>query len=260
LDWPIVIAIIVIVLFVVLFFVSWARIERSGAPLLRPLLPLSRLRRLVQETVESGAKVHFSIGNGGLEGQNGTAESLSGLTALSTVESVAARTKGRVTATSNDAMAYLISDSTAYSEYNTAGRAYDYKTAETRFVTQQQNIAYAAGVSSILKEPNVTGNAIIGRVGPEYLLVGDVANRRNIPQIAGTTQAEGMPLMIASAGKDNVLLGEEVYAAPAYLSRNPAQLASLRTQDIMRLIIIAVILVGIVLATLGLNVGNLFVR
>jgi hypothetical protein len=145
-------------------------------------------------------------------------------------------------------------------EFDRAGRSADFKPEETRFITQQENLAYIAGVGSIISEEKVSGNVIIGRVGPEYLLVGDIANRRNLSQVVGTTQVETMPLMIASAGSENTLLGEEVFATPAYLNRQPAYLASLRTQDMLRGLIILAVLLGVVAATLGFNVGDLFIR
>ncbi len=255
-----VLAIIVLVLFVVLYFLFWSQIERGRRINLRPLLPLNRLRRMVQETVETGQKVHFSPGNGGLNGQAGTAEALSGLTTLSSVQQMAARTKGQIITTTNDALTNLLAADISSDEFDRAGRAADFKPEETRFITQQENLAYIAGVGSIISEEKVSGNVIIGRVGPEYLLVGDIANRRNLSQVVGTTQVETMPLMIASAGSENTLLGEEVFATPAYLNRQPALLASLRTQDMLRGLIILAILIGVVAATLGFNVGDLFIR
>jgi hypothetical protein len=256
----IVISIIVIVVFLLLFFVSWSQIERGRKINLRPLQSLVRLRRLIQNTAENGTKVHYSPGNGSLSGKSGGAESLSGLTALSTVQTVAARSKGHVTTSTNDALSYLLAADVASNEYERVGRTSDYRPEDVRFVTQQENMAFSAGMASILSEPNVSGSAVIGHMGPEYLLVGDLANQKQITQIAGSTQAEALPIMIASAGFENVLLGEEVYAAPAYLDRQPAHLASLQAQDILRLLIIAGIIIGVVAATLGYNVGDLFLK
>jgi len=254
------ISIVIILAFVLLYFYSWAQLERKRAVNLRPLPCLNRLRLMVQRTVETGSKVHFSVGNGGLEGEAGTAETLSGISSLSSVQQVAARSKGSVITTTNDAITYLMADATSDAEYVQSGRLQDYKPEQTLFITQQQNAAYAAGLVSIIAEPNISGTALIGRIGPEYLLLGDMANRLDLPQVVGTTNTQAMPLAIASAGFENTLLGEEVYAAPAYLSRKPSQLASLQVQDVFRILIIIGILGGVVAATLGFNVGDLFLR
>jgi hypothetical protein len=71
-----------------------------------------------------------------------------------------------------------------------------------------------------------------------------------------------MPLMLASAGPESTLLGEEIYAAPAYLSRRPALLASVRAQDALRMLIILAIILGVIAASTGLlpNIGDYFLR
>jgi hypothetical protein len=49
------------------------------------------------------------------------------------------------------------------------------------------------------------------------------------------------------------MIGEEAVAAGAYLSQEPAQLASIRTQDIYKFIGIGLILLGWILTTVGSN-------
>ena len=53
------------------------------------------------------------------------------------------------------------------------------------------------------------------------------------------------------AAVENPLIGEDLFAGGAYLGRKPAHIASLRAQDIVRIVIIIAILVGVVLKTLG---------
>ncbi len=51
------------------------------------------------------------------------------------------------------------------------------------------------------------------------------------------------------------MIGEELYAASAYLSREPVQVGTLRGQDIGKALILGVIGVGTILATLGVILG-----
>jgi len=48
-------------------------------------------------------------------------------------------------------------------------------------------------------------------------------------------------------------MGEELYAASAYLSREPLLLGSLRAQDIIKGVLIGVIIFGSILATCGVD-------
>ncbi|MBH0184965.1 MAG: hypothetical protein HP477_05995, partial [Nitrospira sp.] len=54
---------------------------------------------------------------------------------------------------------------------------------------------------------------------------------------------------------DYTLIGEELYAASAYLSKEPVQIGTLRGQDIGKAIILSTIVIGTVLATIGVVTG-----
>ncbi len=248
--------------FVIFFFAAWAVIERGRRPTLRPLRPLGRLQRLIGQSAETGQSVHFSPGSGGLNGQPGSAEALSGLTTFSSAARLAARSKGRVEISSNDTLTYLVSNDVLQAEYAQAGRLEDYHPNDARFVTQADRLGYIAGVSAILSEKPTAGNVMLGRFDSEYLLAGERSNRLNIPQVAGSSRIEAMPLMLASAGAENTLLGEEIFAVPAYMDRQPAHLASVVAQDRVRLVVVVVIILGTLAATLGLvpNIGDYFLR
>jgi hypothetical protein len=51
------------------------------------------------------------------------------------------------------------------------------------------------------------------------------------------------------------LIGEELYAASAYLSKEPVQIGTLRGQDIGKAVVLSAIGIGIVLATVGAATG-----
>jgi hypothetical protein len=54
---------------------------------------------------------------------------------------------------------------------------------------------------------------------------------------------------------DYTLIGEELYAASAYLSKEPIQIGTLRGQDLGKAVILSVILIGTVIATIGVAAG-----
>ena len=68
-------------------------------------------------------------------------------------------------------------------------------------------------------------------------------------QIAGTDADHQLPFFVTTC--DYTLIGEELYAASAYLSREPIQVGTLLGQDIGKALILCVLGVGTVLATLG---------
>jgi hypothetical protein len=57
--------------------------------------------------------------------------------------------------------------------------------------------------------------------------------------------------MYASASEP--LIGEEIFAAGAYLGKKPMHVSSINTQDIFRWILVVLMILGIVLKYLGMH-------
>ncbi len=254
---------IVLAAFLIIFFVAWYNIEHGRHPVLRLLPPLNRLKNLIGQSAESGQSLYYSPGSGGLNDQPGAAETLSSLTTLAEVSRGAARAGAALQVSANDTLTYLAAGDVLQVEYAEAGRLDDFsRDNNVRFISQQDRLAYIAGVQSVLDEEAVSGSIMLGRFDSEYLLAGETASRLGISQIAGSSRVEAMPLMLVSAGTEGTLLGEELYAVPAYLNRRPARLASLRAQDALRLLLILAIILGAIAATTGLlpTIGDYFLR
>ena len=83
----------------------------------------------------------------------------------------------------------------------------------------------------------------------ESLLLTETGASTGAIQIAGTDSDHQLPFFVTTC--DYTLIGEELYAASAYLSREPIQVGTLRGQDIGKALILAVLLSGTVLATAG---------
>jgi hypothetical protein len=111
-----------------------------------------------------------------------------------------------------------------------------------------QPAAYAAGVMSFLNIDHVEANVMVGKFGDEYLLMGEAAARQGISHIGGASDPNTLPFVYVSA--QEALLGEEIYAAGAYLQKRPTHIGSLLAQDTMRWLVALVILGGIALTSL----------
>jgi hypothetical protein len=73
-------------------------------------------------------------------------------------------------------------------------------------------------------------------------------------QVAGTAMPAQLPFFVAAC--DYTLIGEEFFAASAYLSHDPDQLGSLKGQDVGKVVAAAFLVIGCGLATLA-NVTEL---
>jgi hypothetical protein len=87
----------------------------------------------------------------------------------------------------------------------------------------------------------------MGAFYAESLIFAETGNTIGAIQIAGTAMPSQLPFFVAAC--DYVLIGEEFFAASAYLSGEPQQLGSLKGQDFGKLIGGILILAGSLLLT-----------
>jgi hypothetical protein len=87
----------------------------------------------------------------------------------------------------------------------------------------------------------------MGAFYAESLLLAENGNAIGAIQIAGTAEPSQLPFFVAAC--DYTLIGEEFFAASAYLSGERDQLGSLKGQDLAKAITAVVIIMGCLLAT-----------
>jgi len=136
------------------------------------------------------------------------------------------------------------------SSYLDAGHPDAYNEDDVFFLTDQQ-FAYAAGVDGIMIREKPAAVFYQGYFYAESLILAETGNSIGAIQIAGTTSDAQLPFFIAAC--DYTLIGEELYAASAYLSKDPMFLGSLRGQDFGKAFFIGVIIIGVILELLGIN-------
>ncbi|MBI5777901.1 MAG: hypothetical protein HZA49_00395 [Planctomycetes bacterium] len=140
--------------------------------------------------------------------------------------------------------------------YVEAGRPDAFKQDNIFFVTNDQ-FAYAAAVEGMMMRHKPAANIYMGYYYAEALLLAETGAATGAMQIAGTDSITQLPFFITTC--DYTLMGEELYASSAYLSREPLQLGSLKGQDVSKGLIILILLVGSGLSTSGIAfLTNLF--
>jgi hypothetical protein len=112
-----------------------------------------------------------------------------------------------------------------------------------RFISDRQ-FAFAAGVSGIIHREQTAATFFLGEFYAESLIFAETANSIGAIQVASSTEATQTPFFIAAC--DYVLIGDEFYAASAYLTREPVLVGSLVGQDWSKMFAIACILCGVV--------------
>jgi len=125
-----------------------------------------------------------------------------------------------------------------------------------RYLTDDQ-FGYVSAVDGIMVREKPATNFYLGKFYAESLILAETGFSTGAIQIAGTALPDQLPFFVAAC--DYTLIGEELYAASAYLSQEPVQLGSLRGQDVGKLIFVIVIILGVIARIAGFDIlQNLF--
>jgi hypothetical protein len=136
--------------------------------------------------------------------------------------------------------------------YLEAGKPDLFKEDSNFFITSDQ-FSYTAAVDGIMLRKKPAANFFMGAYFAESLLLTETGASTGAIQIAGTDSDHQLPFFVTTC--DYTLIGEELYAASAYLSKEPIQIGTLRGQDIGKAVILSVIVIGTVSATIGVITG-----
>jgi hypothetical protein len=140
--------------------------------------------------------------------------------------------------------------------YLDVGRPDAYDPGDIYFVTQSQ-FAYAAAVNGIMLREKPATNFYMGMFFAESLILAETGASTGAIQIAGTDAVVQIPFFITAC--DYCIMGEELYAASAYMSREPLLLGGLKGQDWAKFIIGALIIIGVITSFFTTWFSDLFV-
>lgn len=241
-------SLIIVMIGIGLLLVFTIAARRGFKPALRPLSGYESLPDLVGQAVESGGRLHVSLGpNSILDEQTGV--TLAGLAMLDIATEASAISDRSPVASTGDATALpIIGDMIlrAYQRHDLLER-HDPKAAR---LVALDPVALAGGATSIIADEDVAANVLIGSFGPEVALMAEAGKRQRILQTIGSDRLEAQAVAYTMA--DSPLIGEEVFVARAYLGQQPSATAGLATQDVLRWLVIGLIVLGAALQTLGL--------
>lgn len=136
--------------------------------------------------------------------------------------------------------------------YSTAGRPDAYREDMNFFITDDQ-FAYTAAVNGMMAREKPAACFYMGYYYAESLLLAEVGTSVGAIQIAGTDAEHQLPFFFITC--DYTLIGEELYAAGGYLSRDPVLVGTLRGQDVGKAFTMIVVFLGVFLSTMSVLFG-----
>lgn len=210
-----------------------ASMRRRTQPWLRPLPGVSAMLQGLRSSERHERPAMFAPGSEEVQ----SLQTLNALVTLSRLSERAQSSGGELRVPIAGPFAYWLA----------ADMLADSPAAVPVYVAPEQ-LAYAAGSARVARTHESVTNAFFGELSDETLLLAEPGAQRGVPQVGATASYEQLATLWLAT--DHVLLGEELFATPAYLSEQKEQSGMLRGQDWLRWVWIGSMLVGSALATL----------
>jgi hypothetical protein len=240
---------IFILIFVALMIIFAVVGRRQRDVSFRRIPAFIKLQRVIGLAVEAGSRLHISIGRGGVIGTEG-ASAFVGLSLLERLAQLASTSDQPPFATAGDGATGTLAQDTLRGTYQRIGLGKQFDPTTGR-ITGITPFSYAVGTMPLVSDDKTGANVLIGHFSSEVALITDAGEKSDNLTVAGTDNLPAQAVLYATAHEP--LIGEELYAGGAYLDVGSFHHASLRTQDIIRLALIIVIILGIFAKFLGLD-------
>ena len=232
-------------LFLTIAIVIFIRMARSGKELyVRRLAGLDAVDDAVGRATEMGREIMFIPGISDINDP----QTIAGLTILGRVAKLTAQYKTPLSVPVSKSMVMVTGREIVKESYLSAGRPENFQDGMVHYLTDDQ-FGFAAGVDGIMVREKPATIFLQGSFFAESLILAETGHHIGAIQISGTAVPSQLPFFITAC--DYTLMGEELYAASAYLSREPQLLGSLRGQDAGKALILVAIILGIVLETIA---------
>ena len=243
-------AYILFVLFIALTLRAIARARRGAALYIRPIAGLKAVDEALGRATEMGRKILYVPGIQSMD----EIQTIASMAVLGHIAKQSANYGADLDVPNRDPLTYAAARETVKAAYLESGRPDAYRETIVNYVTFDQ-FAFTAAVTGRMLRERPAAHFFVGSFYAESLMLAEVGQMTGAIQIAATAEVAQLPFFVATC--DYTLIGEEFYAASAYLSREPLLLGSVKGQDWVKSILIGWLVVGAGVLAAG---SNLFVR
>ena len=216
---------------------------RGGDVFLRTIPGVKAVEEAVGRSTEMGKPVLYVPGIQDMD----QVETVAGVVILGHVSKMTARYETPLNVPVARSIVLKAAQEACKESYLVEGRSDIYNENMVHYVTDDQ-FAYAAGVNGIMNREKPAACLYMGKFYAESLLLAETGNSIGAIQIAGTASQSQIPFFVTAC--DYTLIGEEFFAASAYLSQKPDLLGIVKGQDIVKVIMLIMIIGGTLLRLL----------
>ncbi len=218
---------------IILYFTYYARKGREF--FIRKISGLQAIDDAVGRATEMGKPILYCPGIGYME----DIATIASLSILGEVAKKCAQYNTKIINPHIDPIVYTVAREIVKESYTKVGRPDAFDPDSVYFITDLQ-FAYAAAVDGIMVRERPATNFLVGWFRAESLILAETGASTGAIQIAGTDQVSQLPFFVTAC--DYTLIGEELYAASAYISREPLLLGAIKGEDLGKIVISAILI------------------
>jgi hypothetical protein len=228
-----------------LFILGFILYGKRGKRLyIRPIAGLQAIDDAIGRATEMGKPILYSSGLGKMD----RVATMASMNILGSVAEKTAEYNTPLIFPNYDPVVMTTAQEVVKEGYSKAGHPEAYNPDNIFFVTQSQ-FGYAAAVDGIMTRQLPATNLFLGTFEAEALILAETGNSIGAIQIAGTDSTIQLSFFIVAC--DYTLIGEELFVASGYLTKDPQILGSIKGQDWLKAIIVLLILIGGIAGVLG---------
>ena len=244
-QWNVFIVLILLLGFNIYYIES---IRAGQKPFIRKIAGLEAVTEAVGRATEMGRPILFVPG---IQDMNDI-QTVAGITILGHIARTVAEYDSQLVVPTSRALVMTTARETVREAYLSMGRPDSYDENNIYYITDEQ-FGYVAGVNGYMVRNRPATCFYMGAFFAESLILAETSNSIGAIQIAGTAMPAQLPFFVAAC--DYTLIGEELFAASAYLSGEPKQLGSIKGQDVGKFLGMLSIVVGVGILTLASITG-----
>ncbi len=242
---------IAILIFTILTMI-FVQLAKKGMNLyVRPLAGIEAVDEAIGRATEMGRPILYVLGLGSAA----DIATIASFTILGRVAKKVAEYQTELNVPCYDPIVMAVAQEVVKSAFIDAGRPEAYKDDIVHFITNSQ-FAYVGAVNGIIMRDLPATNVYMGKFFAESLILAETGAVAGSIQIAGTDEIPQIPFFFVAC--DYTLIGEELFAASAYLGREPELLGSLKAQDYAKAVLLASAIIGILLINIFPEYGETF--
>ncbi|HET9888531.1 MAG TPA: fibronectin type III domain-containing protein [bacterium] len=231
----------------ILFWI-W-RATTGQMPYIRRIAGMDAVTEAVGRATEMGKPVLYIAGIQDMD----NVQTVAGLTILGSISKLIAQYETHLLMPTSRSLVMSTARETVKEAYLSAGRPDAFREDSIYYVTDEQ-FGFVAHVDGIMVRRRPAACFYLGAFFAESLILAETGNSIGAIQIAGTAMPTQLPFFVAAC--DYTLIGEELFAASAYLSRDEKMLGSLKGQDWGKVIAMLFILIGSIVTTFAQGPGT----